>query len=238
MVDGLVYFGSHDGRLFAVSAASGRIRWAYDTGGEINASPSVYGRRVCITTYAGAFFCLDRRTGEKLWSTYVQRDAFRYDSFYSSPSTDGQRLYAISRSGQVVAVRTSDGAIVWTHQVNGWGYTTPAVAFGRVFVGGFDGRLRAYRATTGDRLWESYVGGKILGAPVVIGNLVFFSTLQKQTYAARVADGKIVWHLPLGQYSPGIATDRTYYFSLNGRLLAYEGRSFSSPRAGGVALRP
>ena len=230
VVDGLVYFGSHDGRLFAVSAASGRIRWAYDTGGEINASPSVYGRRVCITTYAGAFFCLDRRTGEKLWSTYVQRDAFRYDSFYSSPSTDGQRLYAISRSGQVVAVRTSDGAIVWTHQVNGWGYTTPAVAFGRIFVGGFDGRLRAYRATTGDRLWESYVGGKILGAPVVIGNLVFFSTLQKQTYAARVADGKIVWHLPLGQYSPGIATDRTYYFSLNGRLLAFEGRS-SPPRA-------
>ena len=58
-VDGLVYFGSHDGRLFAVRAATGSVRWAYRTGGRINASPSVFGGRVCVTTYAGSFVCLD-----------------------------------------------------------------------------------------------------------------------------------------------------------------------------------
>ena len=42
--------------------------------------------------------------GKKLWSTYVRRDAFRYESFYASPSTDGARLYTISRSGKVVAL--------------------------------------------------------------------------------------------------------------------------------------
>ena len=78
VVEGLAYFGAHDGRLlFAVRASSGRIRWAYDTGGRINASPSVYGRRVCVTTYAGSIFCLNKDTGQKLWSTYVKRDAFR-----------------------------------------------------------------------------------------------------------------------------------------------------------------
>jgi outer membrane protein assembly factor BamB len=112
--------------------------------------------------------------------------------------------------------------------VGGWGYTTPAVAYGRVFIGGFDGKLRAYGASTGEQEWESYVGGRILGAPVVIGNLVFFSTLEGKTYAARASDGKVVWQISLGQYSPGIATERTYYFSLNGRLLAFEGRH--SPR--------
>ena len=229
VVDGLVYFGSQDGRLFAVNAASGRIRWAYNTGGRINSSPSLFGDRVCITTYAGAFFCFDRRTGTKLWSTYVKRDAFRYESFYSSPSTDGLRLYAVARSGKVVAVRASDGAVVWTQHVGGLGYTTPAVAGGRVFVGGFDGRLRAYRATTGDLDWETYVGGRILGAPVVVGNLVFVSTLEGRTFAARVSDGKVVWRIPLGQYSPGIATERTYYFSLNGRLLAFLGRHSPPP---------
>ena len=33
--------------------------------------------------------------GTKLWSTYVKRDAFRYESFYASASTDGERLYTI-----------------------------------------------------------------------------------------------------------------------------------------------
>jgi outer membrane protein assembly factor BamB len=91
-------------------------------------------------------------------------------------------------------------------------------------VGGFDGRLRALRARNGSELWSRWVGGRILGAPVVIGDHVFFSTLEKKTYALRVSDGKIAWRLPMGRYSPGIATERTYFFSLNGRLIAFLGR--------------
>jgi outer membrane protein assembly factor BamB len=133
VVEGLAYFGSTDGRLFAVRSDTGHIRWAYQTGGRINASPSVYGRRVCISTYSGSIYCLDRRTGERLWSTYVRRDAFRYESFYASPSTDGRRIYCLSRAGKVVALDARDGRLVWTSRVGGYGYTTPAVADGIVF---------------------------------------------------------------------------------------------------------
>ena len=157
---------------------------------------------MCVTTYAGSFVCLDRRTGEELWTTYLKRDAFRYESFYASPSSDGERLYSVARSGKVAALDASSGRIVWTAGVGGLGYTTPAVADGRVFAGGFDGRLRAFRATSGDELWSTEVDGRILGAPVVIGPYVFFSTLEKRTYALRVSDGAIAWRLRLGQYSP------------------------------------
>ena len=184
----------------------------------------MFGGRVCVTTYAGSFVCLDRRTGREQWTTYLKRDAFRYESFYASASTDGSRLYSVARSGKVVAVDASDGHVAWTAGVGGLGYTTPAVANGRVFAGGFDGRLRAFRASNGNGLWSTYVGGRILGAPVVIGPYVFFSTLEKRTYALRASDGKIVWKLPLGRYSPGIATEKTYFFSLNGRLIAVHGR--------------
>ncbi len=228
-VDGIAYFGSHDGRVFAVRSDSGKVVWAYQTGGRINSSPSVFGGKVCVTTYAGSFVCLDRRTGAERWTTYLKRDAFRYESFYASPSSDGERLYSVARSGKVAALDTSSGRIVWTAGVGGLGYTTPAVAEGRVFAGGFDGRLRAFRATSGAELWSTEVDGRILGAPVVIGPYVFFSTLEKRTYALRVSDGAIAWRLSLGRYSPGIATERTYFFSLNGRLIAVRGRD--APRA-------
>lgn len=228
VVDGLVYFGSHDGRLFAASASTGSIRWAYDTGGRINASPSVFGRKVCVTTYAGSFVCLDRRTGAADWVTYIKRDSFRYESFYASPSTDGARLYSVARSGKVVALDASSGDVLWTGRVGGLGYTTPAVGRDRIFVGGFDGRLRAFRSGTGDELWSTWVGGRILGAPVLIGDHVFFSTLERRTFAVRASDGKVVWRLPLGKYTTGIATERTYYFSLNGRLIAFRGRNTAS----------
>jgi len=157
--------------------------------------------------------------------TYVKRDAFRYESFYASPSTDGERLYTVSRSGKVVALDARTGDVDWTGRVGGYGYTTPAIANGRVFVGGYDGKLRAFHTTTGRELWQVQGDGPILGAPIVVGGLVFFSTLEKRTYAARAADGEIVWRLPLGRYSPGIVTERTYYFSLNGRVVAFRGRN-------------
>ncbi len=217
-----MYFGATDGRLFAVNTATGAVRWAYDTGGRINASPSVWGDRICISTYAGSLFCLDRRDGSKLWSKYFNRGFFRNESFYASPSTDGRRIFLVSRSGKVYAVNARNGDSLWSGRVGAPGYTTPAVAAGRVFVGGFDGALRAYSAANGTQLWRRYVNGRILGAPVVVGDLVFFSTLETNTYAARVSDGKIVWKIGMGKYSPGIATNDHYYFSLNGILVAFQ----------------
>ena len=109
IADGIAFFGATDGRLFAVDADTGHIRWAFDTGGRINASPSLAEGRVCITTYAGSIFCLRQRDGQKLWSTYVKRDTFRYESFYASASTDGERLYTIARSGKIVTLDATTG---------------------------------------------------------------------------------------------------------------------------------
>ena len=53
VVDRSVYVGAADGRLFSLALRTGRVRWIYDTGGRISASPSVVGGRVCITTYRG-----------------------------------------------------------------------------------------------------------------------------------------------------------------------------------------
>ena len=199
------------------------MRWAYDTGGRINSSPSLARGRICITTYAGSIFCLRQSNGTKLWSTYVKRDAFRYESFYASASTDGERLYTIARSGKIVALDAATGNVLWTDEVNSLGYSTPAVGRDRIFVGDFNGGLRAYRKTDGQLLWRTVVGGRILGGAVVVGDLVFFSTLETETYAARVSDGKVVWRFPIGKYSPGIATERAYYFTLNGILVSFSG---------------
>jgi hypothetical protein len=44
-----------------------------------------------------------------------------------------------------------------------------------------------------------------------------FATLSGKTYALRATDGKLVWRKPMGKYSPVIATEKTYFFALNGR---------------------
>jgi hypothetical protein len=73
-------------------------------------------------------------------------------------------------------------------------------------------------------LWRRYLGGRILGGSFVAGNLVFTSTLAARTFALRVTDGKILWRLAIGKYSPGIVTDRHYFFTLNGIVMAWHAR--------------
>ena len=77
--------------------------------------------------------------------------------------------------------------------------------------------------STGALLWRTYVGGRILGPTLVVGGLVYASSLEGNTHAIRTVDGRVVWHIGAGKYAPGIATNRLYYFSLNGLLVAYRG---------------
>ena len=224
VVRGVVYVGAADGKMYALRARNGRPLWVYNTGGRISSSPSVVGGRVCITTYSGLITCLRRGNGHRIWAVGVRRDFVRYESFYASPSSDGKRIFTVARSGKVIALAAASGRTLWTYNLGALTYGTPAVANGRVFVGNLGGSLSAFKAANGTLLWRTSVSGRILAPSLVVGNLVFFSTLEGDTYAARTADGKIVWQVGMGKFSPGIATNRHYYFSLNGRLIAYRGR--------------
>jgi outer membrane protein assembly factor BamB len=228
-VGGTVYVGATDGRLLALDAATGRVRWAYDLHGRINSSPSVVGRLVCITTYSGAIGCLHRGDGTRAWVQYFKRDAFRWESFYSSASSDGRRLFAVARTGRLVALDVRNGDTLWSYRTGALTYATPAVAAGRVFAVDLDGDVVALRAGDGKRLWSTHVSGRILAPALVVGRLVFFSTLSGRTFAARTDDGRIVWQLAAGKYSPGIATRSRYYLSLNGLLAAFTGSRSGRP---------
>ncbi len=228
VVDDVAFFGTTEGRVFAVNAETGRVRWAYNTGGRINSSPSIFGTRLCISTYAGSVFCLNKNNGNKLWSTYVRRDLLQYESFYASASTDGARVYTTARTGKVVAFSGRSGRVLWTYNMGALAYSTPAIADRRVYVGAFDGQVRALRATDGRVLWTTTIGGRMLAPALVVGKLVFASTLDGQTFGLRAADGKIVWRRSKGRYAPGIATNRHYFFSLRGDLMAMRGEN--SPR--------
>jgi outer membrane protein assembly factor BamB len=105
------------------------------------------------------------------------------------------------------------------------GYATPAIAYGRVFVGSYDGTMRAFRATDGALMWRHFLGGRIHAPALIVGNLVLFSTLDGKTYALRASDGQQVWRFNAGEYAVGIATNRNYYLSLNGLLLAIRGEN-------------
>ncbi|EPH42146.1 protein kinase [Streptomyces aurantiacus] len=69
LVDGTVYFTEQSGRVSAVDAASGRLRWAEHTGVEGASGPSAGPGALYFGSAGGRVAALAPRDGERLWST-------------------------------------------------------------------------------------------------------------------------------------------------------------------------
>src|SRR5690349_22799319 len=54
--DGVVYFGSTDGRLHAADARSGEVRWRFATGGAVDSTPAIDSGRIYFTSRDGFLY--------------------------------------------------------------------------------------------------------------------------------------------------------------------------------------
>jgi outer membrane protein assembly factor BamB len=108
------------------------VAWKTEIPGEGWSSPVLHGDRVFVTstTQSGAschVICVDRRTGAILWNTKVfeqETKKTRKENSYATPTptTDGQRVYAVFGGGSIVAV-DYEGQIEWTnHEVKFYGH--------------------------------------------------------------------------------------------------------------------
>ncbi len=65
---GLVYFGSSaDNKVYALDAATGKVRWEFFTGGPVRTAPTVWKSRVFAASDDGWVYCLRAADGSVVW---------------------------------------------------------------------------------------------------------------------------------------------------------------------------
>ncbi len=99
-----VYIGSEDGIFYAISYA-GRIVWKKNIGGAIRSKPLIMGNVILITNYNSRITVLNSANGELLDEYMVKSPV------YSSPATDGKRVFFGSNQGYLYALSVSYGVI-------------------------------------------------------------------------------------------------------------------------------
>jgi outer membrane protein assembly factor BamB len=63
----MVYFGSHDDKVYALDAETGALIWWYTTESNVWPSPAVAGGIVYTGDYASNVYALDAETGALIW---------------------------------------------------------------------------------------------------------------------------------------------------------------------------
>jgi outer membrane protein assembly factor BamB len=143
--DGVLYFGTSDGIVFAINWKQKTVDWKYgdlQRPFEIHSSPAVTDELVIIGSGDKRLHAIHRETGEAVW-TFPTRAAID-----GSPVVAGNRVYVGSRDKTLYAVRLGDGEEVWKFNAAQPITASPAIAEGCLVIGteAADGRLLCFGA--------------------------------------------------------------------------------------------
>lgn len=197
---GRVFATSGFGTVVAFDPQSGKKLWEKSLGAPIRAAPTATGDRVFVVSTDGRFYCLSGSDGNELW---VVRGLPQQASLVinTSPAVEGDIAVVPYPSGDLVAVKVSDGGALWSESLTRTRATSqlaslsdaarPAIDAGTVFAIGHAGRMIATSAKTGERLWSLNVPGT--QTPSVGGESVFVVDTSGQLMAISRRDGKVQW---------------------------------------------
>ncbi|HEY7030065.1 MAG TPA: PQQ-binding-like beta-propeller repeat protein [Thermomicrobiales bacterium] len=190
-----VYVNSAEGVLYALDAASGQQRWAFDsysassssTGAAIYPSVTVADGLVFLPTIDGKLYAVDAGTGQPAWT------AITTGSVTSNPAVVDGTVYVTTTSGTVAALDAATGAQRWQTDLGASTTTsTPAVAAGLVFQGDDQGHLTALDAATGATRWVAQIGGN-MATPAFSGGTVYVVSGDGRLHAVDAATGTERW---------------------------------------------
>jgi outer membrane protein assembly factor BamB len=219
VADGLVYFGSNDGNLYAVDQQTGLQRWLFKTHSRIASSPAVANGVVYFGSYDAAFYAVDGQTGNVRWKfTTAGERRFAaphihgilpaaetmpdpFDVYLSSPTLWHNAVYFGSGDGNIYSLDATTGALKWKFHTSGVVHASPAIADGKLYIGSWDTYFYALDAGTGRMLWRFKTGDDlkihnqtgIQSSAVVADGIAYFGCRDSKLYALDAANGRERW---------------------------------------------
>ena len=222
VVDGIVYVGSADTRLYALEAATGDEIWSADVGSNVSASPTVVDGTAFVGSRAGTVSAFDATTGETAWTAEIDGSITA-----SSPTVGDGLVYCGSWDGTVYALETASGREAWTYDTGAAvRRSSPTVVDGTVYIGSSDGALYALAAETGEEAWTFETGGDIRSSPTVVDGSVYVGSFDRSLYAVDAATGDQRWAVETGRHigdsSPTVVDETVYVGGYDRHVYALE----------------
>jgi len=158
---------------------------------------------------------LSAQDGKQLWSTPIGKVGNpdqnpKFPATRSTPTVDGERLYALGSDGDLVCLETATGKLVWRKSLRAdfggkpgtWAYAESALVDGDTLVcapGGSDATLIALNKKHGDLIWKCPVPGgdeAAYASAIVVevaGTRQYVQMLQKGLVGVDAKTGKLLW---------------------------------------------
>jgi outer membrane protein assembly factor BamB len=128
----------------------------------------------------------------RLWSVNVGNG--QGDNYTElTPAIDGDRIYAASEDGDVLAINRENGDVVWRSELRVAITGGVGAGGGLVLVGTEEAEVLALDQTDGEVRWRSRVSSEVLSAPQTNGRVVVAQTVDDKLVALEADSGERRW---------------------------------------------
>ena len=178
--NGNVYFGSGDGNVYALDAATGSIQWRFHTGDVVHASPAISGGTLFIGSWDSYFYAIDAASGKEKWrfKTGVDPDIHNQVGIQSSAAVADGTVYFGCRDSNLYALDAVTGKKRWSFSTrSSWVISSPAVLKGRVYFATSDTALfYALDAGSGKQIFSLKFHFPFFSSPAIAGNTLYIGS--------------------------------------------------------------
>lgn len=205
------YIPLKGGQLVAVNLDSGVVRWTLDVA---TALTPATGEDLVFTANDLAIEARDARTGAMRWSTPLPGGA-AVPLFY-----DTGWLLASTTSGDLAALRASDGTVVWRRQLGAPLSGPPGPALDRLYLALEDNRLASVLLASGEIVWSRAMPARVTSLLALDDQLVV-GTAAKRVISVDLRNGRERWGWDVGGDISGVpaADDKRIYFASRDNIL-------------------
>jgi outer membrane protein assembly factor BamB len=205
------YIPLKEGQLIAVDLDRGTIRWTLE---QATAFTPATGEGLVFTASDQTIEALDAATGTTRWSTPLPGGAavpLYYDTGW---------LLASTTAGDLIALRASDGTVVWRRQLGAPLSGPPGPALDRLYLALEDNRLVSVLLSSGETVWSRTLPARVMSM-LALEDQLLVGTAARRFLSIDVKNGRDRWDWSIGGDISGLpaADDRRIYFASRDNIL-------------------
>jgi len=200
MRDDLVVLSDAQGILYGIDPQAGVILWQWQMPTVMLGQPTRAGDDMLVQTGDNSVYRISAR-GEKLWS-FSSAQAGLSMNLSPSPLVNGDTSYAVLSNGDVVALKSDSGDLIWRRQLLldndavvlselRTPLADPVLVGDVLIVSFYQGDVVALSASDGQQLWQRHLSLK--SAPLVVGGRLFVATADSAVLELDAKNGASLW---------------------------------------------
>jgi outer membrane protein assembly factor BamB len=170
---------------------SGGLKWKFNSGNSIEASPVILDGMVYIGNLDGKLFTLDLESGQKQWE-YASENQINGSVNWIEINRQ-TRLFVGSYDYNLHCVDASTGKGLWKYESDNFINGTPTLYKGTAVFGGCDGFLHMVDLETGELRDRIDLATYIAGSAAVSGSLAFIGDYDGMFHCVDMEKKLVAW---------------------------------------------